>query len=204
MAASDDFTAAPAPAAPKPAPTTKKPAPAPLEITTWYFAPIEQDEWQVCVAYMKKKRPQEYSEGLLLSELNLGQLGPADAVVVIGRGLIHGPDKTELRPVQKHQITGQTFDTRVAHSDVIDEVHESATIRIDATHEEPDGQGGKRTVPSYWAAVIGRHRQGGSLKRSEFLSALGAQAAGLSFKFMDGPSSLPPHLPQILTLHLGT
>lgn len=183
------------------APKSKPAAKPPVEITTWYLAPKEQDEWRVVNAYMRAKHPQELKEGLLLDELNLAQVGPNDAIVIVSRG-IGGADKSELRPVKKHELSGQTFDVAVPHQSLLEEVIESDPVRVDATHVEPDGNGGQRTVSSHWAAVVGRHRQGGTLKRAEFIAALGVAAAGLSIRFLDG-NSCKDTLPQILTLGLG-
>lgn len=181
--------------------TPKKKAAAELPITTWYFAPSEPDEWRICSAYMKAKRSEEYKEGLLLNELNLAQLNPQDAVVIVGRHL-DGRDVSPVRPVRKHELNGQTFDEYVAYDTLIGEVSETSPLFVNATHKEPDGNGGYASVSSYWQAVQGRHRQGGSLKRPEFLAALGAKAAPLCFRFQDGNSVHLPNLPIILTLHV--
>lgn len=194
----EDFIPPPSSArAVKAAPAAKSAA----EITTWYLAPKELDEWRIVNEYMRLKRPQELKEGLLLDELNLAQVGPNDAVVVVSRGL-GGAEKCDVRPVHKHEISGQTFDLLVPHKTLAEEVLESDAVRVDSVHKEPDGNGGYTTVPSYWAAVVGRHRQGGTLKRAEFIGAIGRVCSPLAIHFSDGNSCREPQLPQILTLGL--
>jgi hypothetical protein len=179
---------------------TPKAKPAP-ELITWYLAPVESDERRIVVEYLKQKRPADLE--FLLEELDLAQLGPEDQIVVIGRGL-GGEHKTDVRPVKKHEISGQTFDILNDYRDLSKEVLESAPLRIDATHKEPDGNGGYNTVPTYWAPAVGttRRRQGGSLKNEAFCAALGRLCAPFCIRFRDGNSVQLPHHPRFLQLNL--